>query len=95
MGYEGKSEAILVTHDWQTDEFSGGAYSYVPAGALNEVLHMIVPVEDTQYFAGEHTDFTGHWGTVHAAIRSGLRAEGEVLAAVNVKTSASTPIAVK
>ena len=30
-------------------------------------------------FAGEHTDTTGHWGTVHAALRSGLRAAQQVL----------------
>jgi hypothetical protein len=31
------------------------------------------PVEDTLYFCGEHTDTTGQWGTVHAAMRSGMR----------------------
>jgi monoamine oxidase len=33
----------------------------------------------TLYFAGEHTDTTGHWGTVHGAIRGGLRAARQVL----------------
>jgi uncharacterized protein with NAD-binding domain and iron-sulfur cluster len=40
---------------------------------------MATPVAETLYFAGEHTDVTGHWGTVHAAIRSGLRAAQQVL----------------
>jgi monoamine oxidase len=40
---------------------------------------MCMPVNHTLYFAGEHTDTTGHWGTVHAALRSGLRAAGQVL----------------
>src|SRR6266568_172276 len=68
-----------ATHDWQTDPFACGAYSYVPAGALNTVLNLILPVKDTLYFAGEHTDTTGHWGTVHAAMRSGLRAADQIL----------------
>jgi len=71
-----------ATHDWDTDPFSYGAYSYVPSGALESVLKLVVPLEDTLYFAGEHTDTTGHWGTVHAAIRSGLRAADQVLSAV-------------
>jgi monoamine oxidase len=69
-----------ATHDWQTDPHSGGAYSYVPAGALDAVLKMATPVQRTLYFAGEHTDVTGHWGTVHAAMRSGIRAAQQVLA---------------
>jgi monoamine oxidase len=68
-----------ATHDWQADPWSRGAYSYVPAGALDAVLTMATPVAETLYFAGEHTDVTGHWGTVHAAIRSGLRAAQQVL----------------
>lgn len=69
-----------ATHDWQTDNLSCGAYSYVPAGALNAVLTMATPVSNTLFFAGEHTDTTGNWGTVHAAIRSGLRAAKQVIA---------------
>jgi predicted flavoprotein YhiN len=30
------------------------------------------PVEGTLYFAGEHTDTSGHWGTVHAALATGM-----------------------
>ena len=39
------------------------------------------PVEHTLFFAGEHTDTTGYWGTVHGAMRSGLPAARQVLAA--------------
>ena len=39
------------------------------------------PVAETLYFAGEHTDTTAQWGTVHAAMQSGLRAARQVLAA--------------
>jgi len=67
------------THDWQQDRFTLGAYSYVAAGGLKASRQMTKPVEDTLFFAGEHTDITGHWGTVHAAMRSGLRATEQIL----------------
>jgi monoamine oxidase len=61
-------------HNWQSDEYARGAYSYVPAGALDAPEKMCVPVENTLYFAGEHTDTSGHWGTVHAALATGATA---------------------
>jgi monoamine oxidase len=66
-------------HDWQADPFARGAYSYVPAGAADASLHLSYPVDGTLFFAGEHTDTSGHWGTVHAALRSGLRAAEQLL----------------
>ena len=69
----------LASHDWRKDPYSRGAYSYVPVGAMNCSKEMTDPVEDTLFFAGEHTDTTGHWGTVHGALRSGLRASQQVL----------------
>ena len=66
-------------HDWSADGYSRGAYSYAPAGALDASDKMSIPVAGTLYFAGEHTDTTGHWGTVHGAIRSGMRAARQVL----------------
>lgn len=73
--------ALLSTHfhDWNGDPLSLGAYSYVPAGAADASAEMTKPQAHTLFFAGEHTDVTGHWGTVHAAIRSGLRAARQVL----------------
>jgi len=76
-------QSLLVSwheHDWSADPYSRGAYSYVPAGALDAPTKLTAPVEDTLYFAGEHTDVTGHWGTVHAAIGTGLRAAEQMLA---------------
>jgi monoamine oxidase len=67
------------THNWQRDPLSLGAYSYAPAGAVDASEAMTHPVEGTLYFAGEHTDITGHWGTVHGALRSGLRAAEQAL----------------
>lgn len=73
--------ALLSTHvhDWSADPFARGAYSYVPAGALDASAAMAQPEADTLFFAGEHTDVSGHWGTVHAALRTGLRAAAQVL----------------
>jgi monoamine oxidase len=67
------------THDWLADPYAGGAYSYVPAGALDAPERMTRPVEDTLYFAGEHTDVNGQWGTVHAALQSGTLAAERLL----------------
>lgn len=66
-------------HDWSHDPLSQGAYSWVPAGAVDASEQMSLPVESTLFFAGEHTDTTGHWGTVHGALRSGLRAAAQVM----------------
>jgi monoamine oxidase len=67
------------THNWQHDALTVGAYSYIPAGSLDAPSKMTLPAANTLYFAGEHTDTTGHWGTVHAAIRSGQRAAQQIL----------------
>jgi len=66
-------------HDWQTDPYSLGAYSYVPAGAIDASQTLSQPRAETLFFAGEHTDLEGHWGTVHAALNSGLRAAAQIL----------------
>jgi monoamine oxidase len=67
------------TRDWEQDRFALGAYSYVATGGLDASRKMSEPVAETLFFAGEHTDITGHWGTVHAAMRSGLRAAAQIL----------------
>ena len=71
-------------HDWQSDGCSRGAYSYVPVGALDAPEKLRIPVEHTLYFAGEHTDVAGHWGTVHAALASGSDAAARVIGANGV-----------
>jgi monoamine oxidase len=68
-------------HDWQSDEFARGAYSYAPAGARDAAECMTVPVDDRLFFAGEHTDVEGHWGTVHGALASGKRAALQLMSA--------------
>jgi monoamine oxidase len=67
------------TRNWAADRFSRGAYSYVMTGGMEASAAMAKPEAETLYFAGEHTDITGNWGTVHAAIRSGLRAAAQIL----------------
>lgn len=66
-------------HDWATDPHSCGAYSYVRAGGLAAADRLAEPIEHTLYFAGEHTDTSGNWGTVHGAIASGIRAAKQVM----------------
>jgi monoamine oxidase len=66
-------------HNWDTDPFSCGAYSYVKAGGEGCQATLASSVKNTLFFAGEHTDTTGHNGTVHGAIASGRRAAKEIL----------------
>lgn len=68
------------THNWQADPFAMGAYSYVPVGSLDAVEQLTRPIEKTLYFAGEATDTQGHWGTVHGAMATGVRAARQILA---------------
>jgi monoamine oxidase len=67
-------------HDWQSDPFSRGAYSYGKVGADGAQGALASPVDNTLFFAGEATDTTGHNGTVHGAIASGIRAAREIIA---------------
>ena len=66
-------------HDWQKDPLAQGSYSYLPAGALHVPEALSEPIESTLFFAGEHTDTTGNWGTVHGAMESGQRAANQIL----------------
>lgn len=67
------------THNWQTDPYSRGAYSYVVVGGSDTQRELAAPLENTLFFAGEATDFAAHNGTVHGAIASGYRAAKEIL----------------
>jgi len=66
-------------HDWQADAYSRGAYSYAVVGAAGAPRDLAAPVDGTLFFAGEATDVTGHFGTVHGAIASGFRAARQIL----------------
>src|SRR6185369_4794304 len=67
------------TYDWQHDAFSLGSYSYPGVDGKNAMRELAEPLENTLFFAGEATSYQGHWGTVHGAVASGIRAAREVL----------------
>lgn len=75
----------FYTHNWSTDQFSLGAYSYIPIGGLEAQAELAAPVEDTIYFAGEAVNTLGHHGTVHGALASGLRAAREIECSLGTK----------
>lgn len=83
-GFLEQSLAEFYTHNWQSDVFSAGAYSYIPVGGIEAQAQLAQPVEDTLFFAGEATNKVGHHGTVHGALWSGLRAANEILARVTL-----------
>ena len=64
---------------WHADPFAKGAYSYVPAHAMNAREALAEPLKQTLYFAGEATETNGHSATVHGAIASGRRAAQQIL----------------
>jgi monoamine oxidase len=79
-----KQVEAFYCHDWQTDPFSRGAYSYSKVGGEGAQGVLAAPVDGTLFFAGEATDVTGHNGTVHGAIASGKRAAQEILRGTGV-----------
>lgn len=74
------SDALVAvwTHDWRTDPFSLGAYSYVAVGGSDAPDALTRPVRDTVFFAGEAT-CRESMGTVEGALQSGERAARNVL----------------
>ena len=69
-------------HNWQTDPFSRGAYSYVAVGGSDARSALAAPLEDTLFFAGEATDTENEAATVTGALQSGARAAREVTQAL-------------
>jgi monoamine oxidase len=62
------------THNWESDPFARGAYSYPLVGGSKAGETLAKPVRGTLYLAGEATVEEADSGTVHGAIRSGRRA---------------------
>jgi monoamine oxidase len=79
LGRLPKVQGVLV-QDWQADPYSCGAYSYVLVGGQGAREQLRKPLQKTLFFAGEATD-ADEAGTVAGALRSGMRAAKEVLAA--------------
>ena len=66
-------------HDWSSDPYSMGAYSYVKTDGLPAAHQFMHPIDQTIYFAGEATCFGTMRGTVHGAVESGYRASRQIL----------------
>lgn len=65
-------KATAVTH-WTNDPFARGSYTFLRVGASRSDVESLAEPEDERLgFAGEGTDWD-YYGTVHAAMRSGLR----------------------
>ncbi len=76
------SELVSVAHhNWATDPFAHGAYSYIPVGAIALPNELAKPVQGTLFFAGEATVPDAQMGTVFGAFESGIRAARELIAA--------------
>ena len=69
----------MLWHDWQSDPYARGAYSYVMTGGARARHALAKPIDDTLYFAGEACDTTGEAGTVGGALTSGVAAARQVL----------------
>jgi monoamine oxidase len=72
-----KSLRAAYVHDWQTDPFSCGAYSYLRVGGGNARHALADPIEDTLYFAGEATN-DHDMGTVNGAFESGIQSSRRI-----------------
>ncbi len=82
VGVEGARLRSLVRAwhvvDWAADPFAGGAYSWIPVGAVPAQRELGRAVDATLFFAGEATHAGGKSGTVHGAFATGERAADEV-----------------
>jgi monoamine oxidase len=65
-------------HDWRTDPFARGAYSYVRVNGEGAREALQRPLADTLFFAGEATSLQES-GTVGGALQSGIDAARELL----------------
>jgi monoamine oxidase len=66
-------------HDWITDPFARGAYSYGGVGADEARATLVEPVADTLLLAGEAVAEPGRTATVHGALMTGQRAAAAIL----------------
>jgi monoamine oxidase len=70
-----RPESVTV-HDWQSDPYARGAYSYLLAGGGNARKVLARPLGRTLYFAGEAADTQGEAATVAGALQTGGAAAG-------------------
>lgn len=63
---------------WTQDPLALGCYAHIAVGSHpRDIGALGQPIGDRLFFAGEATS-TDHWGTIHGAYLSGLRAAAEV-----------------
>jgi monoamine oxidase len=72
-------------HNWQTDPFARGAYSYIAVGGGDARSMLAAPLEDTLFFGGEATNTEDEAATVTGALQSGERAAREVTERLKAK----------
>lgn len=75
----GRDLVAAYSHDWQSDPYGRGAYSYVPVGGLGAAAELTRPERDTLFFGGEALAEGSARGTVHGALDSGRRAAVAIL----------------
>ena len=73
------SLAAAYVHDWRSDPYARGGYSYVKVNGEGAREQLAAPLEATLFFAGEATNAEGESGTVGGALQSGERAAREAL----------------
>ena len=74
-----------LTAGWSQDPWSRGSYSAARPGCAHMREAMAQPVAERLFFAGEACS-TEHFGTIHGAWESGLRAAAQVLRVVQRAT---------
>ena len=72
-------------HNWQTDPFARGAYSYIAVGGGDARSMLAAPLEDTLFFGGEATNTEDEAATVTGALQSGERAARELTERLQAK----------
>ncbi len=71
---------------WESDQWSRGSYSYIPAGSSSLLrLDLARPTDGRRFMAGEATE-ENFPATVNGAIRTGKRAATEVLQARGISS---------
>lgn len=67
-------------HNWDSDPYSMGAYTYVGVEGLEKSKRLAKPFGNTLVFAGEATAAGSAMATVHGALQSGERAARQIIA---------------
>ncbi len=81
---------IAAIKDWTAEPYILGGQSYPMINGTNDDrVQLAAPVDDKIFFAGEATDFTGEFGTVSGALKSGERAAKELVEVILAENEAS------